>query len=135
MGGSEGDARWDLLEVPTQNYVADHTGALRNCQRGAGDGAGVIFRTAPPLRRGDAAQYFLPLRGVGTMVGGWRVVAVSVGRRRYLVAVDGIQHVLTHVMVLQYHLNIESFNDGVRTMKLMISLWREKPHIRGWEMI
>ena len=39
------------------------------------------------------------------------------------------------MMVLQYHLDIEPFKDGVRTKKLMISLWRENLHIRGWDMI
>ena len=40
-----------------------------------------------------------------------------------------------NVIVLKCCLNIESFNDGVRTMNLMIILWREKLHIRGWDMV
>ena len=40
-----------------------------------------------------------------------------------------------NIMVLHYRLNIEYFNDRVRTMNLMISSRREKLHIRGWDMI
>ena len=42
---------------------------------------------------------------------------------------------VTMLLVIQYCLNIEYFNDGVRTMKLMIGLLREKLHIRVWDMI
>ena len=51
-GGSEGDVRWDLSEVSTQDYVADHTGTVRNRQQNYRKffWSGVLHRTNPPAK-------------------------------------------------------------------------------------
>ena len=81
-GGSEEDVRWDLSEVSTQDYVADHIGTVRNRQQKYRKfcWSGVLHRTTPPAKGCGSINSSLGEELAGCVFWG-QLAVVSVGRR------------------------------------------------------